>query len=280
LHRQRSRELAKEAGPACTVLLSKFFHVSLLLSNANADSHRGEAKIQPKCRFQDPIRFQRRQLIRPPHTFNSQLMAVAESFVNASMAASSWSKYQSGLNAFTTFEQYENSHATWPLRIQTLRRFATWGLTVRRLQPSSVEAYCSALNFVHHLKGLTPCDWTNDPIFNLLLKGVPKTALAAPPKPNVRHVVSLLLLKLIGHRITLTGWDPLSKQVVWTLCVTAFFSSARLGELLAPSEHVMDPTSTLLWTDVQFRDDSVLLHIRSPKSGNVGGDFLDINIAR
>jgi hypothetical protein len=54
----------------------------------------------------------------------------------------------------------------------------------------------------------------------------------------------------------------------------------RLGELLAPSEHVMDPTSTLLWTDVQFRDDSVLLHIRSPKSGNVGGDFLDINIAR
>jgi hypothetical protein len=215
-------------------------------------------------------------------TLNAQSAAAhnlalsAASCVNASLAASSWGKYQSGLRAFEDFEAYEHMQASWPLPLATFRRFAVWGLTVRKLQPSTVEAYCSALNFVHHLKGLPPCAWPKDPVFNMILKGGPKTSLAAPPAASLRRVVTLPLLKVIGHRIALANWDPQSKQVIWSACVAAFFSSARLGELLSSSEHRADPTSTLFWSDVQIRDDSILLHIKAPKSGTPGGEFLDL----
>ena len=62
--------------------------------------------------------------------------------------------------------------------------------------------------------------------------------------------------------------------------VTGFFSSARLGEILSKSESSFDPTSDLLWGQIQLRKgqggNSVLIHIRIPKSANEGGRFLDL----
>jgi hypothetical protein len=56
-----------------------------------------------------------------------------------------------------------------------------------------------------------------------------------------------------------------------------FFSSARMGELLAHHEVGIDPTETLMWSCVQFReDDSVLIHIRLPKISTQEGDFVDL----
>jgi len=57
----------------------------------------------------------------------------------------------------------------------------------------------------------------------------------------------------------------------------AFFTSARLGELLACREHSHDPTSDLTWDDVHFHDDSlVLIRLKAPKSGDPAGEFLDV----
>jgi len=77
-----------------------------------------------------------------------------------------------------------------------------------------------------------------------------------------------------------SSWSEGSKRVVWTAVLTGFFSSARLGEILAKQEGSFDPTSDLLWGQAQFRKGqegtSVLLHIRIPKSANEGGRFLDL----
>jgi hypothetical protein len=84
------------------------------------------------------------------------------------------------------------------------------------------------------------------------------------------------MLQLIGHRIAVSTWDPISKQVLWTACSGAFFSSARLGEFLSDTEHVFNPSKTLLWGDIQFKADSILLCIKSLKSGHTKGEFLDL----
>jgi hypothetical protein len=206
----------------------------------------------------------------------STLAAHAQGLVNASLAASSWAKYESGWRAFQAFELYEGRAADWPLTIETFRRFAVWAVTIRKLQPSTVEAYCSALSCLHNLKGMIACKWSSDPIFKMFLKGAPNAACAALPKPNTRRVVTLPLLQLLGHRIALTNWDGATKQIVWTACTGAFFSSARLGEFLSNTEHIFDPSSTLLWSDIMFREDSVLLCVKNPKSGSVKGEFLDL----
>ena len=117
----------------------------------------------------------------------------------------------------------------------------------------------------------------SDPILTLLLTGATRVPWSRPPRPSTRRVVTLPLLITIGHRIASSSWDPISRQVVWTACTTAFFSSARLGELLASSQTSHDPTSDLLWRDVLFHSPSaILLGLKSTKSSDPCGEFLDL----
>ena len=90
--------------------------------------------------------------------------------------------------------------------------------------------------------------------------------------------MTLPLLKLLGHKLASLDWPPTDIQTVWTVCCTGFFSSARMGELLAREELSFDPSSTLTWADIRQQDaSSYLIHTRSPKSwtprGRVHGCF-------
>jgi hypothetical protein len=87
--------------------------------------------------------------------------------------------------------------------------------------------------------------------------------------------MNLMVLKIFGHRVAMSDWSPGSKQVVWAAVTTAFFTSARMGELLSPEESSFDPNSTLLWNQVLFRREGrITLHIRLPKVASKEGDFL------
>jgi hypothetical protein len=89
--------------------------------------------------------------------------------------------------------------------------------------------------------------------------------------------MNLTVLKIFGHRVAKSDWSPGSKQVVWAAVTTAFFTSARMGELLSPNEASFDPNSTLLWDQVLFRKEGgITLHIRLPKIASKEGDFLDL----
>ena len=97
---------------------------------------------------------------------------------------------------------------------------------------------------------------------------------SAPSRLSTRRVVTLPLL---GHCLASAGWEPLSRQVVWAACTTAFFSSTRLGKLLASSPTSHDPSADLLWRDVIFHSPSaILLGLKSPKSADPCGEFLDL----
>jgi len=50
-----------------------------------------------------------------------------------------------------------------------------------------------------------------------------------------------------------------------------------MGELLSESSRDFDSSSTFTWNDVRFReDDSLLLHVKLPKSRSQEGEFVDI----
>ena len=77
--------------------------------------------------------------------------------------------------------------------------------------------------------------------------------------------MSLPLLKLIGHELAKSDWAVDKKATVWAACTTAFFGSFRLGEILSKSKNMI-PAETLLWSNMSFRDNSVIIYIRIPKN--------------
>jgi len=146
---------------------------------------------------------------------------------------------------------------------------------VRKLAPNSIKAYLSGLKFIHNLRGF-PCEHiSSDFSIAQLLKGAARIAMANPSQ-NTRRVVTFPLLLNLGTRIAKTDWDPLTKQVVWSASVCAFFGSLRLGKLLASSESAHSPLSDLTWDDVKASSKtSLLLRIKQPKSGEKA-EYIDL----
>ena len=66
------------------------------------------------------------------------------------------------------------------------------------------------------------------------------------------------------------------KQTVWSACCTAFFGSARMGELLAKSEASLDQTSDLVWEDIKIKPQHIIIHIKLPKCRTSEGEFIDL----
>ena len=222
--------------------------------------------------FQDPSE----ALNLPPSGQSSETNKAFQQFLNASLARGTWAKYQSGYKTFREFETAHQMKPTWPVSQQTIRAFAAWCCSTRKLSPNSTRSYIAAVKFVHSLKGIKAPDFYADPILNAILKGATKVKNATNPRSSTRRIITIPLLLTIGHRIANSDWSDMSKQVLWTAATTAFFTSARLGELLAPQETAHDPTSTLLWSDVaESSKESFLLRLKQPKSGEPC-EFLDV----
>jgi hypothetical protein len=109
-----------------------------------------------------------------------------------------------------------------------------------------------------------------------MLKGAENLSFYKNITSESRKVMTLPLLKLLGHEISRTSWSEDSKQVFWTACVTAFFGSFRFGELLSPSEWGFNKDETLLWSDVAFSDNSVLNHVKIGKTRASQGEYIDL----
>ena len=213
-------------------------------------------------------------LLAPLPNLPPQLAAQAASLLGASLAVSSWKKYESGWKAFKDFEIYSKKRFAWPLDREAIVGFTTWCIYVRKLQPSSAETYLSALAAAHRFKGL-PRPASLEAGFTCI-KGATNLQAAAPPRPvPSRRVMTMSLLKVIGHKLSGSDMHQVDAQAIWAVCLTAFFASARMGELLASAATAFDPSSTLKWGDIKFRQDgSAILLVNLAKSGKA--EFLDV----
>jgi hypothetical protein len=198
----------------------------------------------------------------------------ASKLLSAAFAKSTWQKHVSGWNAFSKFECENSSVNSWPLKIKTVRSFAIWCVECKNLKVDTVKSYLSSLVLAHDLQGLKCENFVKDRILNLLLNGAEN--LQSNSNGNTRRVATLDTVLIIGHRIASSDWSENSKIVFWSLCTTAFCTSARLGELLCKSENYFDKNSDLLWKDLKFNDNHILVHIKNPKIKSKNGDFLDI----
>jgi hypothetical protein len=195
------------------------------------------------------------------------------SLLNAAYARSTWAKHNSSINSYMEFSS-ENGYSTpWPITVNSLKNYIEWAIFDKNLSHASVTSYIYSLQTGHTLIGIDTSVFDN-PIIKLMLRGA-KNTQTAKDKPT-RKIITIPILKLIGHEISNLSWSSFSKQVFWAACCSAFFGSTRMGELLAELESKFDPTSTLTWNDVKFDCDKILLHIKNPKVSSNHGDFIDL----
>jgi site-specific recombinase XerD len=206
-----------------------------------------------------------------------KVKAAMAGYIHASVASSTWSRYASGWKAFEEFQQAAGKQFTWPLEDDVIQGFVGYCLAEKKLKPSSINTYLSSLVKLHKLKGYKNYSIDRETV-SAVTRGAANMLLSGPEPPsNKRRVMTLQILRLLGHQLASSGWSTNTQQTIWAACLTGFFSSARMGELLAPHEIGLDLTATLTWRCVQFRDDgSVLIHIRLPKMLTQEGDFVDL----
>jgi len=206
-----------------------------------------------------------------------ELVAGRARLLQASLASSTWQKYMCGWRAFRKFEEKIGVQYRWPLSKEALRNFAVFMLESRKVKANSVRAYLASLACLHKLRGWHNYeikDWT----INAILKGGTNLmVMNGLVRSSRRRVVTVALLRIIGSRLSRSGWSGSSRQTVWAACLLAFFGTFRMGELLASRRRSFDSLSTLTWGSVKYREDgSYLIHIKMPKSGRVEGEFVDI----
>jgi hypothetical protein len=207
---------------------------------------------------------------------NNTLCTAAKELIAASYSKNTWAKNLSGWKAFANFEFETCVTVIWPVSIETIRSFAVWCLECKKLQVDTVKAYINAVVLAHHLQGVKCKNFSDDKILKLLLNGAENLQRLNVSANCKRRVATLDTILLLGHRIAVSNWSQGSKIVFWSLCTTAFFSSARIGELLSASEIYFDKTSDLLWKDIQFNTNHILIHVKNPKTKSAQGDFLDV----
>ena len=195
--------------------------------------------------------------------------------LTASLAKSTWAKHNSALNCIEKFANCNGLKVTYPMSLDFLTNFACWALLEKNLKPQTVLSYIASVKAAHKFRGLEcNCD---DYVLKSIVRGAENMNMYEIMSKSVRKVMTLPLLKIIGHQLSKLQWSTDSKQVVWSACVIAFFGSLRLGEILAQNDCEFNSKETLLWSDVKFRkDNSLLIHIKIDKSRNKNGSYVDL----
>ena len=194
-----------------------------------------------------------------------------EDLLCAAYSSNSWKRLSAALNSVKKFARDSGIVLSWPLCSETVIKYVSWALKKASLSPNTVKVYLSDICLYHKLKGLDSSACCSFTVRTMLKGAVNLNSYSVNTKPR-KVVVTLSILKLIGHELSLSGWCEAKKAAFWAACTVAFFGSFRMGELLCLNNDSFS-RDTLLWSDVIFEEkNSVTIHVRHPKSNKQGGE--------
>jgi hypothetical protein len=195
--------------------------------------------------------------------------------MGASMAKTSWNRYNAAFHSWTNYANFYGKLYSWPFDICLLRGYVNWAINVKHLQPNTVRIYLSDLKLAHCLRN-AKTDIFDDFFIKKMLKGADHLKMYSAIKNKTKLVMTFQMLRVLGHEISKTDWTIEKKRLFWSTSCLAYFGSFRMGELLAKERG--GGWEDLKWSDVTFRKDgSILINIRFPKVvKNTQGDFADI----
>ena len=192
------------------------------------------------------------------------------------MSTNTWKKHACAQKCLEEFNTFCKKNKDELLSKENIPDFIEFCYKKKDLKSSTIRSYISSISLILKLRD-ADFSFCSSYLVNNLLKGIENLEFYKNISKGTRKVMTLPLLKLIGHQIAISDWKEDSKQVFWTAILVAFFGSIRLGEILGKNEHEFNPNETFLWDDVSFReDDSVLIKLKIVKNRTVQGEFIDL----
>jgi hypothetical protein len=200
----------------------------------------------------------------------------ASDLLEAAYADSTWDRLCCTLNNFEKFEEDVKMKFAWPLNDNAIAYFIKWSVFVKKHALNTTSAYIANLKLIHRLRNLdfSACNSFSS---KTQLKGAENLNYYNSSRSGNKKVMTLPLLKVIGHELSLLPWTDLSKSVTWTAMLCAFYGSFRFGELVPKNSSIFNEAENLLWSDIKFVDsDSVIIHNKIPKTRNPNGEFISL----
>jgi hypothetical protein len=194
----------------------------------------------------------------------------------AAYSSSSWKTMMAALSCYEKFASEKRISVDWPFSVTHVQMFINWAVLEKDYSTNTVRAYINHLATLHKLKNLSE-DSCKNFVNNAMINGAENLSFYNDKKPKQKNVMTLPLLRVLGHEISKSNWSNHSKLVIWGSCTTAFFGSFRLGELLSKCDTKFNPYETLLWSDILFLEDgSAKLHNKIPKTRTLGGETISL----
>jgi hypothetical protein len=196
--------------------------------------------------------------------------------IAAAYADSTWDRLICVLNTLEKCESDIGMRFAWPLNETAVAYFINWSSFVKKHSPNTTATYLSMIKVIHDLRRIdsSAC---NSFISKTLLRGAENLRFYNSEVTHNKKVMTLPLLKLIGHEIANENWSMKSKSVVWTALLVGFWGSFRFGELLMKDENSFHEKENLLWSDIQFiENDSVIIHNKIPKNRTPKGEYVSL----
>jgi len=102
--------------------------------------------------------------------------------------------------------------------------YISWLFFDKNLSSDSVHAYIAHIKTVKKLNGEDISIWESF-VTKTVVKGTKSKQITEKVPKQTRKVMTLSLLKLLGHEIASSDWSNDSKRVVWAAACTLFFGS-------------------------------------------------------
>ena len=182
-----------------------------------------------------------------PDGTNPQIIENAAHYFSTSVTIDTQSGYATATRHYLAAEEALGKKFSLPPS-EAEMIFLTTYLLNQNLTVPTVRSYLAGIKFYLLSLGIANPPKL-PPLAEQLLMGknnqLHNTATEALKK--TKRAITLDLLKLLGHAISRSSkWSDFEKSLRWTVFLSAWWGSFRIGELLSKRKHNFDPSSTLL----------------------------------
>jgi hypothetical protein len=195
--------------------------------------------------------------ILPSTMQNGAWKKSVKQLTSLALSTNTWHKYSAAFQKFQKYLSDTEQSLSWPLQPVVLNGFVVWCKERDSLSPQSVKSYIFGLSKIQKFlgfKGIELAKSTTDDLLKGWSHGI-KNVIHKKGKMNLN------ILKKI-RKLAKNQFDKKTFLTIWAACSLAFFTSCRMGEILANLSSDNDDRGPLTWGDEQCSRISLRIQLR------------------
>ena len=167
-----------------------------------------------------------------------------------SLATTSWTSYRSGWNSYSAFIQHYGYVYSLPASVTMLLDYINYLQNWRQVRVGTISSYITALKKLHLLNRCKVTQF-DDPDIQMYMRGLSNLEALLNIPGLMRNVMTFEILKLWGCALERSQLTYKDKLVFWTASLLAFWTSARMGEVLEKEQHSVDAIRVITWDKIR-----------------------------